>query len=63
MSDEVIFDDIHALYDAYQMRNKARYKLKLLQLEVDLVKYLINNEREHESSKRLIKFYEMMWEF
>ena len=61
--EETIFTLIVDLMDAYVLRSKERYKLRLAQLEVELFKFKRDNNYEHEQSKRLINFYERMWEF
>ncbi len=60
--DEKIFDDITNLETHFREKNRDKYRIFLVKLELDLLEYYVKIKHKHSIEKSLIKYYEKLWE-
>lgn len=58
-----ILQNIDALAEAYNRRNKMLYKECLISLEIDLAEYFAKMKKEYPQDINIIALYEKLWEF
>ena len=58
-----VLNNIDALAEAYNRRNKTLFKQCLFSLEMDLAAYYNETKKKHQAEDALIKWYEKLWEF
>ncbi len=57
-----VLNNIDALAEAYNRRNKTLFKQCLFSLELDLTEYYTVTNKRHQAEDALIKWYEKLWE-
>lgn len=58
-----ILQNLDAIAEAYNRRNKMLYKECLISLELDLTEYFAKMKKEYPQDINIIALYEKLWEF
>jgi len=58
-----ILQNIDAIAEAYNRRNKMLYKECLISLELDLAEYFAKMKKEYPQDINIIALYEKLWSF
>lgn len=57
-----IADNLDAIAQAYNIKNKMLYKQCIFALELDLAEYEHTYQKPHPANQNVIKLYEKLWE-